>query len=326
MKKNFKWMTLALAACGAFVGCSDQGGSPEFNVEDPFDIVLSKSSYSYKSKDSLLIVKEPVCKEVKDGGLKYLQWKKETSTPDSIFAYRSKSTAYVREDRDDDEDDEVAYVYDGSSFPGGNWVRADENKNSIHHALVFSSGVLKKTFQYDGSCFMKSFYTQLFNKNSSLKGAETALGKFYEMFSDDDEYELDENEIIEDMRVPDCDELSMHDGDVGIKVNMLKASRGKISLNYQNKTCLIKFSLRYANKESDCQDAYDEYKLNRNTDKSFAFEDYDRSIEYSYDCITELVKKVKADRTTLKKSTASDEDLAKEMTSAAVDVILSGLK
>lgn len=313
MKKNFKWMILAFAACGALLGCSDNGGSPKFSVEDSFDIVLSKSSYTYKSKDSLLIVKAPVCKEVEEGGLKYLQWKKESSSPDSIFAYREKSRAYIRSEKDDEEDE--VYIYDGSSFPNGNWTSVDDARNSIHYALVFSSGVMKKTFQYDGACFMKSLYTQLFNKNESLESTEKAISSFYKMFSDEKNPEVDEKDVVEDMRVPDCDELSMMNGDVSIRLNALKASGGKITLNYRGETCLIKFNLRYANKEGDCKAAYDEYKLNRNTDKEFSFADYDRTLDYSYNCIADLVRKQKKDQ-------ASVNSVA----SAAVDLILSGLK
>ncbi|PWJ69043.1 MULTISPECIES: hypothetical protein [unclassified Fibrobacter] len=312
MKKITKWFTLALAACGAFVGCGDNGGSPSYNMEDSFDIVLSKSSYVYKSKDSLLIVKPSVCKEVKEGGLRYLQWKKESSNPDTLFAYREKSRAYIR---DEDDEDEKVYTYSGSSFPNGNWTRVDDARNSIHNALVFSSGVMKETFQYDGACFMKSFYTQMFDKNKSLESAEKAISKFYEMFRDDDDDEIEENDIVEDMRVPDCDELSMKNGEVTIRVNTLKASSGKITLNYRGETCLIKFNLRYANKESDCKAAYDEYKLNRNTDKDFNFEDYDRTLDYSYNCIADLVKKLK-----------KDEANVNSVASSAVDVILSGLR
>lgn len=312
MKKKMKWLTFALAACGALMGCSDNGGSPKFNVEDSFDIVLSKSSYTYKSKDSLLIIKSPVCREVVDGGLKHLQWKKESSSPDSLFAYRAKNRAYIQGENDEDK---IAYVYDGSSFPNGSWILVGDSKNSIRKAKLFSSGVVKETFQYDGACFMKSFYTQLFNKNESLKDAEKAITKFYEMFSDDDDPEIDEEDIIEDMRVPDCDELIMMNGEVTLRVNSLKASGGKISLSYRGETCLIKFNLRYADKESDCKAAYDEYKLDRNTDEKFNFADYDRTLDYSYNCIADIVQKQKKDLASVEKYASS-----------AVDVILSGLK
>ena len=70
MKKFLKFMTFALAACTAYWGCSDDGSSPVLHADESFDIVLSKASYVYKSKDSLLIVKSPVCREAVDGGLK----------------------------------------------------------------------------------------------------------------------------------------------------------------------------------------------------------------------------------------------------------------
>lgn len=314
-------MTLALMACGAFVGCSDdKGSSPVFSVEKPFDIVLSKSNYVYKSKDSLLIVKTPVCREVVDGGLKHLEWKKETSDPDSLIAYNKKSKAYIVVD---DDDDELVYSYDGSSFPKGTWI--DDSQNSIHYAKNFTSDVIKETFQYDGSCFMKSFYSQLFKDNVALVGAESALSDFYLMFSDEEDAELDEDELIDNIRVPACDELSLYDGEVSVKVDQLKESNGKLTLRYKEESCEISFRLRYANNQSECRAAYDEYKLDRNGAEKFDFENYDRVVNYSYNCIAGLVQQLKDEKGSLKKSVSS-ESAAKQVADATVNLILSGLK
>lgn len=321
MKKNFRWMTLALAACGAFLGCSDDNGSsPTFNMEKNFDIVLSKSSYVYKSKDSLLIVKKPVCKEVVDGGLKSLEWKKESSEADSVVAYNKKSRAYMI--LDDEED--LVYSYEGNTFPKGSWI--DDSQNSIHYAKIFTADMVKETFQYDGSCFMKSFYSQLFKDNEALVGAESALGEFYLMFGDEEDSELDEKELVDNIRVPACDELTLYDGEVSVRVDQLKESSGKLSLRYKDESCMISFNLRYANNQGDCRAAYDEYKLDRNGAKAFDFDNYDKVVNYSYNCIAGLVQHLKDEKGSLRKQVASDEDAIEKVANSAVNLILSGLK
>lgn len=322
MKKNFKWMTLALAACGAFLGCSGDNGPSTFQMDDSFDIVLTKASYVYKSRDSLLIVKNPVCREVKDGGLKYLEWKKETSRPDSMIAYSSKAKAYLAQK---DGDDEEVYRFEGKSFPKGDWI--EDSQNSIHYAKSFYVDELKEVFQYDGNCFMKSFYSQLFKKNVALKDAEKAVANFYMMFSEDKDVELDEDEIVDNLRAPECDEISMHDGEVSIRLDKMKESSGKILLSYRGKSCPISFSLRYANSQGDCRAAYDEFKLDRNAADNFDFGDYNKTVDYSYNCVSELVQSYRKDKGTLKKQASlDDEDEARLVATSAVNLILSGLK
>lgn len=318
MKKSFKWMTLALAACGTFVGCGDSGSSADFDLEDSFKMVLSKANYEYKSKDSLMIIRAPECKE---SSLGYLVWNEESKTADTLEVYKKGSDVYMREDPDERFE---RVGFEGKSFPSGLWFNMDDAKESIRYARELNKDQVKDVFQYTGSCFMKSYYSQMF-KNDYVSEADEALTAFYTMFQTDKNYEFDKEELINDLRAPSCDELMMYDGDVSIKIDNFQESSGKIVLSYNKNSCDINFSIRYAYDEEDCNAAYDEYKSDKNADE-FDFNDYWKSVDYSYVCISRLVLQLQEDKGILKKSATLDESEAKRVANSAVDVILSGFK
>lgn len=322
MKKILSMGALLLGAGMMLVACGSDSEPATFSVEDSFEILLSKSNYSYKSKDSSLVVKAPVCKEVKQGNLAYLEWEKETSKPESFKAYRKDSKAFLRAGKESDSD---VYSYDGNSFPKGAWVDVDVVKNSIRYAKRFTSDMVKEVFQYDGSCLMKSFYSQLFKNNDALFHAEEVLSSFYMMFDPDGDAEFDEEDLLDTLRVPTCDEITLFDGDVSVKVDELKESSGSLSVRYKQKSCYVSFEIRYANNESDCRAAYDEYKLNNFADKPFDFYDFAETVDYSYNCVSELVQEIQKDKGIVAKKVrngAEDEASVSKFTRSLVKMFI----
>ena len=78
--KKYAASFAAAVACGFVLSaCGGDSGSSSIDLEDSFDIVLSKASYDYNSKDSTLKVTYPVCKV---GTLGDLVWKVRRDTAD----------------------------------------------------------------------------------------------------------------------------------------------------------------------------------------------------------------------------------------------------
>lgn len=318
MKKNVKWLTLALAACGAFVGCGDDSSSADLNLEKSFDIVLSKANYSYRSKDSTLVIKNPECKE---SSLGYLVWNKE-GVGDTLKAYRRDSYAYYKKPNKD-EFEKVGF--EGKTFPAGTWFNTDDARESIREAQVFNKSQMEEVFQYTGTCFMKSYYGQMFD-NDVVEEADDAMSDFYTMFQTDKDYELEEKDLVHDLRAASCDELTLFDGDVSIKIDNFRESSGKIVLGYKKHSCDITFNIRYAIDEKDCSAAYDDYKADNDADDDFDFYSYWKTVEYSHVCVSRLVLQFQEDKGILKKTRAMDESESKKVAGSAVDLILSGFE
>lgn len=310
----------AVGASALLAGCGSDGGSGKFDLDDSFEIVLDKAEYDYRSKDSLLVVRKPVCQETKMG---YLEWKEESQDADSIEAYEKNGKAYIRPKGNKEWSE---FKFEGKNFPKGLIYDVADAKESIRYATRIDKKI-KSVLQYDGNCFMKSYYGNAFGKGSAVKGVDKALKAFYGKFRSD---EFDEDEIIDDARVPDCDEMTLFGGDVVIALDYLKESSGKIVLEYENaESCPITFNIRYAIDEEDCAAAYDDYEKSRSKD-DFDFDDYAVSTEYSSYCIESLVLRFKKDKGVLTKRAAveqvSAEQQASEVARSAVNLLLSGLK
>ena len=212
MKNLFKLsMPFAFAAAGMLVACSDDSSSAEEPVSEivdlkaPFEIIVNKAKYSYNSKDSSFIKKDPVCKE---GSLGNLVWKASDEEQDTLYAYINKSTIKLL----DGEDLLGKFTFDGSKFPVGLWMDPDYASKSFRNAVrLTSDNMYQEVFRYDGNCFLKDYYTAGFLKdNESLEEADDVLTSFYMRFRAPNDT-LNEAEMLRNIRVPDCDVIYLYD-------------------------------------------------------------------------------------------------------------------
>lgn len=305
-----------LGAGLALVGCGSDSSSDSISMSDSFEIVLDKANYTYSTKDSMLVVKAPVCKQ---SSLKDLVWKKESEDGDSSKVYQKSGKTYFCDKKGKDCE---TYSYDGKKFPKGSFVDPDDSKNSIRFAQTLDKSMIKFVLQYDGNCFAKSYYAQLMDGNEAMEGADEALANFYSKFLADPD-DLDEEKMVDDFRAPDCDELSMFEGNVSIKLSNFTTSGGKIVLKYKKNSCDITFNLRYAYNEKDCQAAFDEFSVDKDADEKFYFEDYGEVVNYDIYCINDMVNALQRDHKVLGKSVAVD---AAALPKAAVKFVVGGLK
>lgn len=321
MTKHFA-SALIVVGCAGLIACGDDSSSTSdlLPLDNSFEMVLSKQNYSYNAKDSVIIFKKPECKV---SSLDYLVWLQESKEVDSLGAYAKGSTAYIRKPG---KKDWVKKAYEGTGFPKGIVVDSSEANESIRYATKFDGLQAKSVFQYDGTCFMKSYYSKMLKGVVAANEADNALTTLYKKFQKNSEAELDSSAMVNDMRAPNCDELTMFDGEVSIKIDHLKESSGKIVLKYGTaEECPITFQIRYANVESDCNDAYEDFKNDDEAEEKFDFNHYSRVDEFSEYCIESLVLLFKKDKGLLKKTSPEFID-SKGVAHAAVDVIFDGLK
>ena len=327
MTKMIKFsMPLALVAAGFLVACGDDSSSAEEPVSEvvdlkaPFEMITDKAKYSYNSKDSTLIIKEPVCKE---GSLGNLVWKASEEEPDTLKAYINKSTITLIED----DADPTKFQYDGSKFPVGLWMDSEYNNKSFLNGLrLTSDNMIQEVFRFDGNCFLKDFYTAGFRKgNEALEEADSVLTAFYMRFRAPSDT-LDEAEMLRNIRVPDCDAMYLYDDLVKVSIGEFTPHSGDLSVAYGDKVCKIEFSFRYAYNEQDCMAAYADWQDDKGTNSEFRFHDYWRDVTYDDYCIEELILAMKkAEGIPLKKD-ASEADVAKSLANMVVDLVVGGMK
>lgn len=324
--KNFKRFCIApaLATLGCaslfLTACGSDGGAGCFSLDEPFEIVLSKVNYEYKSRDSILVLKKPECKE---SSLGYLVWKKESDSKDTLEVNVKKSTVRLRESK---ELGWTEYKFEGSSFPQGLLYDGSESREPFRYATRIDGKQMKQVFLYDGNDLMKSYQGVMFDGNDAVENADRSLVKFYSKFSENGK--AGEKQIADDVRVPSKDKLTLFNGDVSIKVDYLDESSGKIVLKFDKADeCPIKFKIRYANEESDCSAAYDDFTMEKTEGEKFDFNKYSMSIEYSTYCVERLVLEFKKDKGILTKQApaVSEKILASKVARAAVDAILKDL-
>ena len=323
MTKMIKFsMPLALVAAGFLVACGDDSSSGEEPVSDvvdlkaPFEMTTDKAKYSYNSKDSTFIIKDPVCKE---GSLGNLVWKASEEEPDTLKAFINKSTITVI-----DGDDQRKFQYDGSKFPAGLWMDSEYNNKSFLSGLrLTSDNMVQNVFRFDGNCFLKDFYTAGFRKgNEALEEADSVLTAFYMRFRAPSDT-LDEAEMLMNIRVPECDEMYLYDDLVKVSVSDFTPHSGKLTVAYDKKECKIDFSIRYAYNEKDCKAAYADWKDDKSASKEFKFRDYWKDVNYDDYCIEELILAMKkAEGIPLKKE-AADADIAKDFARMLVDLVVN---
>ena len=313
---------LALGAA-SLVGCGDDSSSGDeevvssaFNLEGSFEIDLEKGMYAYKSKDSTMAFYKPVCKV---GTLGNLVWSRGDEDVEPVTAFIKKSTITV-----DDGEETQNYTFSGKKFPVGDWLDPDNDKKSIQNAQRLTSyNMFKKVFRYSGKCFLKDFYASFYNSNSALAEYDSLLSGFYKRFLGPDD-EFSAKTMLNDIRASDCDEMSMYDGLVVIKINELKESSGSYTVSYKNKSCPIKFNIRYAFEKADCEAAYDDFEASK--DKEFVFDNYWKTMDYDDYCIEELILQMKKEQGIPLKKEASLASEAKAFAGGIVDVMFSGIK
>jgi len=311
--------SLFMAACGS------DSGSSTIDMEDSFDIVLSKAQYEYNSKDSTLLVKNPVCKV---GELGYLVWREESpDAVDTLKAYLDKNSAMlvkkgVTEPR--------SYDYDGGKFPVGFWSVPEKKTVKIQSGFTFDKkDMLNAVVHYSGECYAQDFKSNMFDENEAMAKTEKALLDFYSKFLPESKKDADKESVLKNVRADDCDRLTLFDGEVAIEVDELKEYSGELTVSYENNECSLNFAFRYAMNEEDCNAAYEEFKADSKAGKDvedFEFEDYSVKVDYSEYCIEKLVLQMKEDKGISLKKSASLSASGKDFAKGVVHLILGGLK
>lgn len=322
MKSILKVFSTAALAVGVsnLVGCGDD--SPNYiDFDESFEMVLAKASYSYSSKDSSLIVKQPECKA---STLGYVVWEERGGERDTMKAYRSEDLASIRPlnvytwDR---------YSYDGKDFPIGLWQDSKAVKQEMQNAKRFlKKGIVEDVFRYDGECFAKSLLNGLYKKNVSILAADSALAKFYLMFQPESERTFDSKVMLGDISAPKCNKLTMYDNDVTISMNNFKNNSGTVTLGYGKNSCSIKFKLRHAIEKADCEDAFADFEKDKSK-KTFNFADYSEDVDYDVYCIKRLVLDMQEEKHILPRVSGSDDEVsADELARSTVKFVLEGMR
>lgn len=319
---------LGLCAGGLFLTACDSDDdynpiSDGFELNKPFDVVLEKAQYAYKSKDSSMIFKRAVCEE---GSLGNLVWKKVGENPDTVSAYLTKKTAVLRYSEKDIE----KFSFNGSKFPVGSWTDPDYAKNPIENALKFSSdGMLNYVFSYSGSCFMKDVYAQFRSENNALQEADSVLTNFYMSFKPSRDTVLNEKQMMRDIRVATCNEMTLYNGLVKIRMDEINESKGRLNVSFKGDSlaysCDISYKFRYKFSESDCKAAHEEFLVDKYANEEFIFEDYWKSVEYNEYCIAKLIIALKEDQGISLKKSAEEVD-TRTFAKGVVDVLFSKIK
>lgn len=311
---------LFLASCG-----SDDDFNPVyegFDLTKSFDVVLNKAQYSYNSKDSSLTIKRPVCEE---GSLGNLVWKKDGES-EKLSAYLTKKTGVLRYSEKKIE----KYNYNGSKFPVGSWTDPDYAKNPIENALKFSSdGKLNFVFSYNGDCFMKDVFSQFRSNNEAIEEADSVLTNFYMSFKPKRDTIVNEKQMLRDIRVATCNEMTMYNGLVKIRLDEINDSYGHLNVSFRGDSlaysCGISYKFRYAYNESDCKAAHEEFLVDKYADSTFYFNDYWKEVDYNEYCIAKLIIALKEDQgISLNKSAEVSE--TKDFAKGVVDVLFSKMK
>ena len=301
-----KKFAFALLPAIALVACGDDSSSEIFSMEDSFEMVLEKVKYEYDEDDSTFKRIEPLCKE---GSLGNLVGPEDDDVWDTLTykAFENKGVVTVKKGKE-----EVGkYKLSDGSFPRAFWGDEDNAYKKIQGGFRLNKkDEMNRVIRYDGSCFMKDYYS-VFNKEvNAIRDIDAKLKEFYGRFQAK-EGPVDDKQMLADIRVLDCDELSMYDGLVKIRVEDIKESAGRIVIDYSKRTCNVDFHLRYAIEQQDCEAAYADYKASKSKEK-FYFEDYFFDVTYSGDdddyCLDYLVLDLKKEKgIPVEKSIKADE-------------------
>ena len=313
-----KKLALALASTLALVACGDDSSSGIFSMENSFEMVLDKAKYSYSKKDSTFKRIEPICKE---GTLGNLVGPADTDVWDTLTykVHENKGVITLK----NGPKDPAKYNFSSSSFPVGFWADPENTSKKIQGGFTLTKkDMMNRVIRYDGSCFMKDYYSLFGKEVEALYDMDKTLTAFYGRFQNDDV--VDQKQMIADIRAVDCDELSLYDGLVKLSLEDFKESSGTIVIKYAKRTCDVSFHIRYAFEQEDCVAAYEDFKNDRNAASKFEFGDYAFDVTYSGDdgayCLDYLVLDLKSEKG-IQKSIAP-----KDFARGIVKMIVNGMK
>jgi hypothetical protein len=310
----------ALVSSAALVACGDDSSSGIFSMEKSFEMVLDKAKYDYNKKDSTFKRIEPVCKE---GTLGNLVGPAEADMWDTLTykAYENKGIVTILKGKD------VVGKYNLSdgTFPRGFWGDEDNTSKKIQGGFrLTKKNVMNRVIRYDGSCFMKDYYS-VFNKEvNAIENIDAKLKEFYGRFQTK-EGPVDDKQMLADIRAIDCDELSLYDGLVKIRVQDFKESKGRIVISYDKRSCNVDFHLRYAFEQQDCEAAYADYKDSKSKE-TFDFNDFFFDVTYSGNdeeyCLDYLILDLKKE----KGIPTTKSIQPKEFARGIVNLMIGGMK
>lgn len=323
MKSNLRKLGIlsatALASTMALVACGDDSGSEIFSMDESFEMVLEKAKYSFNKKDSTFKRIEPVCKE---GTLGNLVGPDDTDLWDTLAykVHEHKGVVTVK----NGPGDPVEYNVEEGSFPTGFWADPDNDSQKIQGGFrLTKKKMMNRVIRYDGSCFMKDYYS-LFRKNLPvLQNMNDKLREFYKSFLPEGA-KFDDEQMLLDVSALNCEELSLYDALVILKLEEFKESSGKIKVSFDKRTCEIDFHLRYAYEQEDCQAAFDDYKAEKSKEK-FDFKNYFFEVTHGGDnddyCLDHLILELKEAKGIPTKNVKS-ADFAR----GVVNLMVGGLK
>ena len=308
---------MLLVACG-----DDSSSSGTFSMEKSFEMVLEKAEYSFNKKDSTFKRIVPVCKE---GSLGNLVGPEDTDEWDTVTykAHEHKGIVTVK----NGNGDPVKYDVDEDSFPVGFWADPDNSSKAVQYGYALTKkDMMNRVIRYEGSCFMKDYYSVLGKEVKALEDMDKQLTSFYGRFQDQEVGEVDQKQMLSDIRAPECDELTLYDGLVKLNVEDFNESSGKIVIKYEKRTCDISFNIRYAYEQEDCAAAFEDYKNDKNADKKFNFNEYAFDVIYGGDdddfCIKYLVLDVQKKIGVNSQKSVNSKEFARDL----VKLMVGGLK
>lgn len=290
MIKKVKLSKIVLASVATFfvvanfIACSSDSSSSTFSMEKSFEILLKKEKYTYDKKDSTLKIISPVCKTGTLGNLvgpndKNAEW--DTLKYES---YVNKNIAKLI------KGDSVAkFSFEGKNFPVGLWENQEYDSKKIQSAFrLDKKNMFNTVISYDGSCFMKDYFSLFRKGNPALQFADSALTNFYASFLGKKDT-LNEKTMLSDIRVPNCDEMTLYDGLVKLELSDINESSGKITASFEKDECPITFKIRYAFDQADCNAAFEDFNDDKESSEEFDFNDYSVDVDLDEFCIPELI-------------------------------------
>ena len=308
-----------LTACG-----DDNSSSGKIDFDDSFEMVLNKAAYQYDDDDSTFKWIKPVCKVERPGNLMGPEDVDEWDT--TTYKAREKKSKITLMQKGADL--EFQFDKDGD-YPVGLWtwdVEGNGSKNISEAVRLEKGGLLKSVIRYDGTCLMKDFYSQLGKKNDAISDMENSFVGFYQLFLPSAK-DYSEKDMLSDVRAVDCDELSLFSGLVSLKISDFRESSGKITIEFEKRSCDISLQMRYAYDQEDCEEAYEDFKSDRNAEKEFKFDNYSFDVTYDGDdgvyCLDYLVIDLKQEKDIPTRRTGIR---SKDFARGIVNMVIDGLK
>ena len=316
-----KKIAFALLPAVALVACGDDSSSGIFSMSDSFEMVLEKAKYSYNKKDSTFNRIEPVCKE---GTLHNLVGPDDAKEWDTLTykVHEHKGIVTVK----NGPGDPVNYNVEDGNFPTGFWADPDNDSKKIQGGFrLTKKKMMNRVIRYDGSCFMKDYYS-VFRKNLPvLQNMNDELRSFYKSFLPEDT-KFDDEQMLLDISALNCEELALFDALLILRLEDFRESSGNIKVSFGKKrTCDVGFKIRYAYEQEDCEAAFADYQASKSKEK-FNFNDYFFDVTYGGDnddyCLDHLILELKEAEGIAPSKSVKTADFARGI----VNLMIGGLK